>query len=269
MITTVAVALALSGTTPSQNPASQLVTKMLAYYANAQTMTGTIMLTVSDGAGQAQVSTDLAYERASKLYIKQAKGGSSPRVWYVSSDGKNFSYEAPGNLPGSNQRLIEPVTQRTDDYETDANGNFVLDAKKRPKPKMLTYDIGRIYSVAAPNIGDRSVPLDIAIGRHEDLQHDVLTWMTVQSGGKVTVDGVEANSVIGKWRPYGEASNDANNAPGQYELDITDDGKLVRYIILQYIRDPRNGNTVNLTETWKVNLVPGGKPDAALFKLIQ
>src|SRR4051812_2027201 len=115
MLTTLAVTLALCapGPKPQANAASQLVSKMLKYYSGAQSITGTITYTASDGAGSAQLITVLQYEKPSKLYIKQYKGGPHQMMWLVTSDGKYFSYNAPDNLPGSNERLVETVMQST------------------------------------------------------------------------------------------------------------------------------------------------------------
>src|SRR4051812_37388578 len=102
MITTLAVSLVLLGNAPArphpQTPASQLVSKMLRYYADAQSMTGTITYTATDGGGKVQMVTYLQYEKPSKLFIKQVKGGSQPMQWLVTSDGKLFSYDSPEYL---------------------------------------------------------------------------------------------------------------------------------------------------------------------------
>lgn len=263
MITTVALSLAILGApsaAPAKQTAAELVSKMLAYYQEANTISGTITLTASDGGGQRQLVTSLQYAKPSKLYIRQVKAGGTAMQWLVTSDGTEFSYDVPQDLPGytfneHSHRLVEPVLQLTGEYVGKT-------------PVKAPYGVRQIYAAVAPSIGDRSVPLDVAIGRTEDLRHDNLTWMTVESGGKVTFNGAETNRVFGKWRPYGEASTDTVNSPGQYEMLIADDGKLVRYSTFQFIRSP-GGTDVTLQLTWDVNLTLNGKPDDSLFKVIR
>jgi len=259
MLTILAFSLTLLGqAAPAQNPAAQLVSKMLAYYSNAPTMTGTITLTASDGKGQVQVVTHLQYQRPSKLYIRQEKEGRDPLQWLTVSDGKLFSYDSPANLPGRQHRLIESV------YQLIAN-EFTSDGSAVHRD----YNVGEIYSVVAEaSLGDRSVPLDIAIGRVEHLNHDVLTWMTVESGGKATLNGTDVNVINGKWREYGNQVSDPQYAPGTYEMLITDGGKLVRYTIKRKV-GPKESGGVLLTEAWDVDLTVNGKPDPNLFRLPQ
>ncbi len=268
MLATLAVSCALAvlaPTAPKQSAASQLVSKMLQYYSSAQSLTGTILFTASDGAGKAQLLTTIQYEKPSKLYILQEKRGSQPMQWIVSSDGKYFSYAPPEYLASATfnskpQRLIEPINQIVP-------GEFLKNAAGKTVPKYAPYDVRQIYAVAASSLGDRSVPLDIAVGRTEDLKHDVLTWMTVIGKGKTTLNGVEANLIVGGWRPYGEAIADPNNPPGTYELYITDEGKLLRYTVTQLLGEA--GNPTRLQETWDVGLTLNGKPDQNLFRLVR
>ncbi|HVT14110.1 MAG TPA: hypothetical protein VHE55_17745 [Fimbriimonadaceae bacterium] len=246
MLATLALSFALIAS-PPQNTGSALVSKMLKYYSAAKTMTGTITYTATDGAGKVELVTTLQYERPSKLYIRQTKDKPHPLQWLVLSDGDKFSYgHNPDTFDVQRDRLTEAVRQVG-----------------------MSYDIGSIYAIAAPEgLGDRSVPLDVAIGRHEDLQHDVLMWMTVNLEGKTTVNGVTANLIKGKWRPYGEAATDPNEAPGRYEMVIGDDGRLLRYTVMRWIaRDPKNPtDAVDLRENWDVDLTVNGTPTESLFK---
>ena len=268
MLATIAVSMVLfgQGQQVPVNISKQLIGKMLQYYADAKTMTGTITLTATDGGGQAQLETQFQFEKPSKLYIRQAKGGANPVQWRVTSDGAMFSYDSPDVLPGGEQggaqrpRLLESIDQVVaDQYVKGPNG--------KPVPKHENYDVKKIYAVAAASIGDRSVPLDIAIGRSEDLHHDVLTWMTVESNGKVSVNGVEGSSIVGKWREYGDQETDPRNARGEYELVITDEGKLLRYTIVQNIGQANK--FAQLREIWNVDLIVNGKPDSSLFKVVR
>lgn len=270
MITTAAalVALVSAPTSPVQSQGSQFVSKMLKYYAGAQSMTGTITYTATDGAGKAQLITYLQYEKPSKLSIKQVKSGSNPMTWLLASDGKNFTYPSPEHLissepgsaigkPGTKRRqLVEPV------YQIIPN-EFITDAKGNKVQKKGNLDIRQIYAVGAPSIADRSAPLDIAIGRVEDLQHVNLQWMTVEYSGRKSHNGVEVHVVTGGWRNYGNmAVRDPKFPPGHYQMLIADDGKLLQYSVRQLMQ----GNAV-LQETWDVDLTVNGQTDPSAFKL--
>ncbi|HWA83149.1 MAG TPA: hypothetical protein VG820_06950 [Fimbriimonadaceae bacterium] len=236
MLATLALSFALVGS-PVQNSGSALVSKMLKYYSGAKTMTGTITYTASDGSGKVQLVTTLQYERPSKLYIRQAKGNPNPRQWLVVSDGTTFSYgHNPDTFDGHQDRLKESVRQV----------DTVL-------------DVDGIYAISATEgLADRSVPLDIAIGRKEDLSHDILMWVNVDLAGKTTENGA-ANLVKGGWRPYGDAQT-----AGRYEMVIGDDGRLIRYTVFRNVGKP--GQAVELRENWDVDLTVNGMPTESLFK---
>jgi hypothetical protein len=261
MLTTLALAIAfVQPAYPQGNAASQVVSKMLAYYSSSQTLTGTILYTATDGQGKAQLQTTIQYEKPSKLYIRQVKGGNNPQQWLVTSDGKFFSYDAPGHLLGVKQGS---------GLVTGQEGSRTTRLVERVNQIDGVLDVGRIYAVAAyGSLGDRSMPLDVAIGRKEDLSHDVLMWMTVESGGKVELNGVQANLIKGKWRPYGDMKANEGFPPGLYEMLITDEGKLLRYQVDQWVGS-KNGSEVKLRETWDVDLTVNGTTDSKLFRLVK
>lgn len=254
MLTTVALALVLhSG--PAQNPASQLISKMLRLYSSADSMTGTITLTASDGAGKVQVVTTLNYQKPSLLYILQKKMGGTPQQWLTISNGTWFSYDKPENLAGGETRVTESVKQVVP-------GPPTRDDKGNKQVKYQNYDIRQIYAIGAPTLGDRSVPLDIAIGRREDLEHDNASWITTQLQGSTTINGTQASLVTGRWRPYGEGRLYTNfkSDAATYEMAITEDGQLLRYSVFQPIE---NGPTISMV--WDVDLKVNGKPDPKIF----
>jgi hypothetical protein len=258
MVTTLAAFVAFAAA--PQSDAAALASKMLKYYYGAETMTGTIVYTAYAGGGQAQMTTALQFERPSKLYIRQAKGGSVPEVWMITSDGKFFSYDAPANLMGSQpgSQIGAPGMR----HERLIDSVVTWDSARRA---YTSNTVREIYAVGAANLGDRSIPLDVAIGRPEDLKHDSLEWVDPVLGGKKQVNGVEVNVITGKWRPYGDAQ-----VAGDFELDVTDAGQLIRYGVQRMIGDPdRQLAAQKLVEVWDVNLVMNGKPDPALFKVVK
>lgn len=275
MLATLAVSCAILTSPPghgaSQQTASQLVSKMLQYYYEAQSLTGTITYTASDGQGQVQVVTTLQFERPSKLYMKQVKVGGQAHQWLVTSDGKQFSYDSPYGLMGSepgkigtpggrSRRLVESVKQPVPDQ-------IVVDSSGKRHLKMADLDVRQIYAITAATIGDRSVPLDIAIGRLEDLQHDKLEWMTLALNGKLTFNGAEGNLIEGQWRQYGDQVSDPAGAPGDFKMLITDDGRLLSYLVHRKVGHNKTDER-DLTETWVVDLTPNGKTDESLFHVV-
>ena len=207
-------------------------------------MVGEINYTATDGQGKAGVKTYLQYQSPSQIYIRQDKwGGTTQRTWMVTSDGKYFSYNTPSTVDWStnDRRLVEPVMQ---------NG-VQLDYKK-------------IYDVAAANsLGDRSMPLDVAIGEKADLEHLRLTWVNARDAGPDKIDGKDVHRITGGWRPYGNAVQDSS----VYEMYVTDEGELLQYAVKRpYLV---NNSTVWVTETWTVNLKINAIPDPKLFTLVK
>src|SRR5690349_22569 len=93
LMLTHALSLIVVTLTPQGDSAKELIQKMLARYHAAQTLTGTIKLTVKTEAGAASMDTWIQYERPSKLYIRQKKNSANPdpeapSSWLITSDGK-------------------------------------------------------------------------------------------------------------------------------------------------------------------------------------
>ena len=239
MLTAIAAIAFLSPPQQDQTGA-QLVSKMLKYYSDANTLTGTIKLTAFSGGGQAAMETYVQYEKPAKLFIRQVKPGGEPQQWVIVSDGQRFGYDTPNDFPGARQRLYEKVNQ--------GKGNV--------------YDYKRIYALAAADsLGDRSLPLDFLISRREDLEHDILSFVTVNYNGKVAVGNEQLNSITGDWRPYGRAA-----VQGKYTMFLADDGHLIRYVLDETIAVP-NAAPQQVRFVWVVDAKVDGTPDPSLFKV--
>jgi hypothetical protein len=241
---------------PSQEVSpGRLISKMMAKYADAKTMVGTIRLTVSAMGQKSHLDTYLQYEKPSKLYLKQVSPLQA-RPWLVVSDGKHFVFDKPNYLPGSEvERLIEPVVE-------------MQPPKKRgDSPKEIRKTIREIYAASSASLKDRSVPLDIAIGRLEDLQFIRDQWATLYYRGKAEVNGRQVDLISGDWRAYGLAP-----ASGSYELYIAEDGSLVRYVLLGSVAgtDPNSGRATQATDVvsvWDVALNINATPDESVFSV--
>lgn len=242
------VALIPSGQGPT---AKQLVEKMLNRYYDAKTLTGDIKLTVATNAGSASMSTKLQFEKPAKLYILQQKlvanpDPDQPSRWLVTSDGNMFSYSVPNDkfysAPGL--RLVEPVVN------TRAN---------------VTLDYRLIYKAAAKSLGDRSMPLDIAIAFNKDLLYRRNQWATMSVTGQKDFGGKTAYLVSGDYRDYLGAQ-----VTGKYQMAITEDGDLLQYAEDTHIAvgEGANTQTVEVTNTWDVSLKVNAPVDQALFKVI-
>jgi outer membrane lipoprotein-sorting protein len=237
--------LALAGPAPQGdqqgvNPAA-VVQKMIEYYNDARTMTGTIVMTTKVGEESGTITTTLQFEQPDKLYILQQKSIGDRRTWLVVSNGKHFAYDPPFTVDDPGRRLVELVDQ--------------------PGRKFTIKDI---YAAAAKSIGDRSTPLDIAIGRLEDLKFLRGQWKTLRYEGKSTSQGHEVNVIMGEWRPY-----EAAEPHGQYRMLITNGGELKEFAKSEAMRIPSNNQVVNIVTTWTVNLKKDAKPDPALWSQIR
>lgn len=224
--------------------ASGLVSNMLGRYADAKSMTGTIRFTQSAQRSSVSIETTLQFEKPSKLFIRQQLRSSEPMTWLVVSDGSQFSYNTPENLPGAANlpRLVEQVEQ---------NG--------------VKLDTKGIYKAAASSIGDRSAPLDIVIGHPEDLKGLTYQWATLEYRGRVQLGDETVDLIAGRWRPYGTAP-----AHGTYEMYLTPSGELRRYVVVETVSaGPENPQMLEVRSVWDVRVAINGKPDPALFKVVR
>lgn len=238
MLTLGIAALALSQQAPS---AASIVSKMIARYHEADSMTGTIAMQQGLGTQTVSATTVLQYERPNKLYIKQTFKGEETREVLITCDGRYFSYNTPENLPGSEnlKRLVEAVSTQ-----------------------FGTLDLGGVYAASSKPLLDRSVPLDLAISRKEDLTYRRNQWATLSYVGKTTLQKESVHRITGRYRPYGEA-----DVTGTYEMYINEAGDLRRYTLTTQIQD--SGRLMTVMGSWDVNLAVNGKPDASLFRLVR
>lgn len=211
-------------------------------YTEAKTLSGRIRWTQSANGVTVVTSTELAYERPSKLLIRQTQEASEKRAWLVTSDGKLFSYDRPETLQGSFGRLVEPV-----------------------KGPSLVQTIREIYAAASKSLGDKSAILDIAIGRREDLATLRFQWATVTAIGHETIREVECTVVGGKWR------ESASTAPGgTYQMWISKDGDILRFAQREFFSVPQSrAEPIEVISVWDADLVVNGPVDQKLFTVVR
>jgi hypothetical protein len=229
---------------PAANPSpAALVSKMIARYAEAKTVVGTITFVNSASGRSVRIDTQLQLERPSRLFLRQATASQPPQTWLVTSDGEFFSYDRPEGLLGRAQRLIEPVKA----------GDQLL-------------KVADIYSAAGGSLADRSPPLDLAIGRLVDLQALRNSWATLEYKGRTTFRGATVHVVAGQHRDAVELP-----ASGTFEMLIGDDGDLLRYTHRNIVAAPREYNVapIEVTAVWDADLKVNGPVDPNLFRVVR
>lgn len=244
MIATLLSSLVLSqaAAQDAQPSAAQIVGKMLAYYNDAKSMTGTITMTQSMMNQSTIYDSILQFELPSKLYLKQTHRATG-RTTLVTSDGRAFSYNLPKhlqNLGGKDERLLEAVQQ----------GGRALKVRD-------------IYRASVESLADRSVPLDIAIGHPEDLKFIRSQWSTVAYQGKDKIGEESVHVIGGRWREYGDAP-----PSGTYKLVINEKHELRRYILHEALGVPGQG-VQEVVTVWEVKLAKDGKPDVNAFRVVR
>jgi hypothetical protein len=241
-IALVALAQGGQGGATQVNP-GMIISQMIKKYNEATTLVGTILLKVEIAGQSTAVRTELQYEKPAKLYIKQSSGGRTSRTWYVTSDGKEFSYPTPYRplLNDKQQQGSEPVS----------------------RPDGSRQDIRTIYSAAVEGLGDKSLPLDVAIGRQSDLVllRDQLASAEYQ--GVRLVAGVEAHIISGKWR-----SNATAHTTGIYTMAISKTDDLLYYAISEYMMLDKGAQHELMTE-WTVDFKVNVPVDQRLFKVVK
>ncbi|MCH8978270.1 MAG: hypothetical protein IH945_03390 [Armatimonadetes bacterium] len=247
MIGTVAIFLAMhGGPLPLvQQSGGQVVSKVFLRYARAQTLSGTIVQTTSDGAGTITVKTNVSFVRPAKLYIEQNRKAKNGLNLLVVSDGERFTYDHPrGTLkivpPGD--RLGEPVS-----------GKYPF--TEEPFSRV----IGEMYAIAHSSL-EPVTALDIAIAYSPHLADLTTNVATVVLSGSVLYKGRQVYRVTGTWRRY------KNEIPsGNYEMLVSSEYDILKFTLTeQYMV---RGRLVKATVIETVDIKVGTKVDDTVFKV--
>jgi len=224
--------------TPAKEAAA-VISKTLARYFDAERVVGRIKLTQTAGSVTVMGETQLQYERPSKIYLSQVLQTSERPTFLLVSDGKIFSYNKPANVLGRD-RLVEYVTQ---------NGR--------------SQSIKDIYLVAGPTLVDRSPVLDIAIGRREDLQEITRRWRNLRIKERLKVRDAQVTVVEGDFH-----SIPGSAATGSFELAVTEEGDLVRYVQKERISVPQTSTGIlEVLSIWDADLKHGGEAKPELYRV--
>lgn len=249
MMTSLIAFAALAQTAPAPASAAQaagptagpLISKMLARYAAAQTLSGQIATVQTASDRSIHTTTVFQSEQPSKFYFSQTMDGDDGGKWLLTSDGVRFSYNRPHGTFGPD-RYVEDVM----------------------KPAGAT-TVKEMYAVAGSVIGEKSPPLDIAFGRLDDLKRLKAIWGPMQIAGRTKFNGIDANVVRGGFRV-------AFNGPlvGEVEMVVTDDGDLLRYTTQQKVAaSTKPSVVVNVVTDWQCNIKVNGPVDESLFALVK
>lgn len=234
--------MALTAQTAQTETPAQLVSRMIGHYYDAKSLSGTIVLTQRTGSKQATITTQLQIAAPNKVFLRQRLTAPYGQTdWLVTSDGNTFTYDPPRGIEG--KRLMESCWQ---------NG--------------VSFTHRNIYQAVVESLGDRSTPLDLIMGRKEDLEYRRLQWATLDKLGTTKLGEVEVTVVGGKLRDYGKAP-----VSGQYEMYIDGNGQLLRYMEHEAvaIRVNRQDVIQQVESIWDVNIVKDGAVDQTLFKVVR
>ncbi|MFQ3586750.1 MAG: hypothetical protein SNJ74_04030 [Fimbriimonadaceae bacterium] len=212
----------------SETPdAAAIVSRMLARYNSAKTVSGTIQLRVTVKGATADVRTELAIQAPGKIWIRQTRTQPEHTVKEVVADGEFMMYDAPeGGVFRPGEKFVEPMRQLN---------------------RTLTFRDA--YAASASSLLDRNPILDIAVGRIEDLRFLRFQWATVVYAGRTQLGTEEVHAIRGQWREYGEAP-----VSGEYRMLITDAGDLRQYAISQTIAASPGSPATTVVPTWTADL---------------
>jgi len=178
---------------------------MISRYNESKTIKGEATSTILIGTQKVVILNTFQIERPRKLYLRQDVVGTG-LSFVVVSDGKEFSYQVPegpvSKEQNSRRRLTEDFT-----------------------PALV---LGDVYRVAAQSLAERSSVLDLLISDSRDLVTLRDQWATVQSAGKVELNGENVNKIVGKWR-----LNRLSEITANYSIFVAPSGDLRKYVIEQ------------------------------------
>ena len=218
---------------------SEVISKVLAKYAEAKTGVGEFVMTQTTQGKKVSIKSELQFERPSKIFLHQSSETVAPNDWLLISDGINFGYDAPGNQ--ARKRLFEPVA-----VVESATGN----------KKVLK--VHSLYLASKRSLGDNLNPfIEFATQSAGDDQ-SVKGFLTrlhnfaAVPAEKTLADGTAVYS-IGGTMYFGNPILDADGKPkmddkgnpvfdgaGRFEMSVTKDFSLAQF---------RTTEQVSLTDT--------------------
>lgn len=175
-MTSLAIALAYAGINFVPGPA-QILSESISHYYTLGNLSGTIETTITAGNQKETCKTTIQISSPDRIYLDQTWPKSPNLSMKTISNGTHFVYPVP-NTVGENALkrayLVESMT--------DVGGDLT--------------DYRGVYSVSSGMLTDRSIPLDIMIGRDSDLQTINKLLSNYSDGGTRDYNGEEVNVVF-------------------------------------------------------------------------
>lgn len=250
MISTLVVAHAIaflpSATVSQDVNAQKRFVDMIERYQNKLCASGTIVWTVKSPKDSLKVKTDLQYLNPNKVYINQTMTGGreGAKNRFIVSDGKAFAY-FPVN---------ESVVQ--------SNSKVFAEPVKEPRTGKLQ-TTKEIYIIGAKGLLDKSTPLDIVMGRPDNLAHLDRLIATVEDGGRADVNGQTCRVLKGKMRTMYDAPPSID-----FTVSISAKNDLVQMQTVERFKAD-NGQTITMLMIWDVDVTVNDEKaiKSSLFKL--
>lgn len=251
-MTALFAAIMLAGTKAQAPSSSEIISKVLAKYAAANSGTAEILMNQTGGTKKLSIKTELQFERPSKLYIHQSSETLAPGDWLIVSDGNNFGYDAP--FSGQRKRLFEPV----------ASADPVNGGKRVLKTQA-------IFVAGKRSLGDTTNPflefLTQSEGDTASIKGFMVRLFKINAATEKTIDGNAVWSIGGlmgfgtpAMTPDGKQAIDKTSgypmfeSAGRFEIQISKDYDLVAFKTVEQINatDPANNlpTNFNVITTW-------------------
>lgn len=230
-------AVALAPAQAAVNP-GQTVSRMLARYFEAKSLSGTITLKAESEGVSTNVVTRLAVSHPDKLMIEQ-KGVRGTVL--VVSDGETLRYHAPSLGEEIGPVLREPAR---------------VSGVVRP--------VRDQFAVSRPGLLDGGPGLNLVMGRMDDMQSFRSTILSLEDQGAATVNGKSGRRVGGQYAEMGRTTPD-----GEFSMVIGANGDLFQFVRREPVVVEMDGRPTPLwvTMTWDVNVVVDGPVDGSLFRV--
>jgi outer membrane lipoprotein-sorting protein len=249
MIGAFGLLLVLQGPVPQsaalETDPGAIVSKMLAKYARASSLEGTIVQETSDTGGTLRMTTKVSYVRPNFVYVEQDRKGRNGVNLLLVSDSTKFKYPPPNTTPvrpKPGQFLYEPRTVERVGFA----------------PLILT--VGDMYHAAHTSLAPVTL-LDLCIAHTEHLKDFKINVATLALAGTVSYKGKGVYRLTGQWRPYiGQ-----DTATGYFELLVSQEFEALRFIMTETYNV--NGKQVKLTVTETADLKIDVPVDPSVFKV--
>lgn len=231
-----------------QERAAVLLGEVWARYAAAPSLDGTLRTHIFENGRQiSTIDTRLSFVRegAGRIFIKQeywklSDPAGTREEYLVTGDGQYLSYNMPFQTFNREEHQHRRLTEEIGG--TDAS-------------------VGGQYAIVVNSIKDRSVPLDIAIGRDADLEVLKKTWGEIRLVEDATApDG--AKVIVGKFALYPESGY-----IGDFRMVVSEQNDLLMYETqLVWLIE---GMHIPVRTVYEVDLKVGANIPPERFKVIR